>query len=542
MKDYSQDPDFLDLIAAWHENATISEQRQQELLDRLDADPDLRSELACEIQMAALTTTVQQGESRWLKLEEKLATESIYSTNDQTEHAVMSRIQELGKPNHQTLTPSWWLGMSAAAAVLILGLSLLLNRKPTDFTHSSTVAKVIRLDGEAQINQAQSPVAIGSRLQAGDQFTMDQGLVELVFFDTGVHVLATAPLSFTAQSREQMFVDNGEIKLHVPPQGIGFVVETQQRKITDLGTSFVITARDKGSQVLVLDGQIAVGDKQGGKENLMYEGDLADFDQEGKYITRSGGPSGVPELKLTTTTPTAQSLNGQLLTCQSAGNRTVAEQLLPLIKSGFTDVASLQGIAKYGPFRFSGIAGTYDHFPEAIGVPNYDLETGWVAWYHGRLKPPKPGRYRFRGYADNHLLVSINGKPVFEGSRYSSPLRENLSIARTDNPSLPCLNSRAGFATGEWFEVTDTPIRIDLLFGEQGGGLTSGLLVIEHQGETYTNSTWGQPKWPLFLTEPATATELAQLDKLRLNMERKLMGSFSIDRSTVWSVEYTAKK
>ena len=72
MSKYDNDPDFLDLLAAWHENKTLSPARKKELLERLEKDKTLRLELAREIEMAGLTRAAQAGEPRWLELEEKL--------------------------------------------------------------------------------------------------------------------------------------------------------------------------------------------------------------------------------------------------------------------------------------------------------------------------------------------------------------------------------------------------------------------------------------------------------------------------------------
>ena len=82
---------------------------------------------------------------------------------------------------------------------------------------------------------------------------MKEGIVELAF-GTAAHAIATAPLSLTVQTADRVFLNRGDLKLHVPPQGIGFVVETRERKITDLGTSFVVSAEQQGSQVFVLEG------------------------------------------------------------------------------------------------------------------------------------------------------------------------------------------------------------------------------------------------------------------------------------------------
>jgi hypothetical protein len=158
-----------------------------------------------------------------------------------------------------------------------------------------------------------------------------------------------------------------------------------------------------------------------------------------------------------------------------------------------------------------------------------------MVWYHGQVIPPNSGRYRFWGYADNHLLVSINGKPVFEGSRRDSPFKE-LDIARSDHPSYPCLNAMAGFASGAWFETGQNEVQIDIVFGEIMNHETSGILLIEKEGTNYKETHWGQPKWSLFLTEPPTEDEFDELVILRKQMEDKLLGSFSIRENASWKV------
>ena len=50
MKNLDQDRDFLDLLAAWHENKSLSPARKKALIARLENDKDLRTELAREIE------------------------------------------------------------------------------------------------------------------------------------------------------------------------------------------------------------------------------------------------------------------------------------------------------------------------------------------------------------------------------------------------------------------------------------------------------------------------------------------------------------
>jgi len=430
----------------------------------------------------------------------------------------------------------------SAAAMLLLGLVLavMLNREEP----VQVVARVIHIEGEGRVNQGRI-LANGEELLAGDKLTMKTGLIELAYRESGVHVLATAPLSLEMDSTMQVSLTKGEMKLVVPPQGIGFVVDTPERKITDLGTSFVVKASETGSRVLVLDGRIAVNGRSDDERQLMSEGELAKFGRDGQVQVRmrSEQDPDIAELTLAPLTPSLESLIGKILGFegkpaiprQKAKQDVIAQQILPLLESGFQDRSCLNAMKMSPPLRFSGIAGSYRMFPERAGLQPYSPEFGWLAWYKGKVRPPMQGRYRFWGYADNHLLVAIDGEPVFEGSRRDSPFKE-LGIPRTDHPSFPCLNAMAGFASGSWFELGSDGCQLDIVFGEIKNHETSGLLLIEREGEIYEETYWGQPKWPVFLTEIPTEEGIAELEDLREQMESKLLGSFSVNDKALWNV------
>ena len=536
MSNYDKDPDFLDLLAAWHENKTLSPARKKELLERLEKDETLRLELAREIEMAGLTRAAQAGEPRWLELEEKLGTKK--ETSPDFESAVMKRLQtktpESGGKSILSFPNLAWMGIAAALVFAFLNLS---NKEPVD----EGVAKLIRLEGIAE------PMDQERVLQKGEEFAIEQGLVEMAFRETGVHLIGTGPLNMTLIGNDRIFLNEGEIKLVVPPQGIGFVVDTLERKFVDLGTSFVVQASKEGSKVLVLEGEIAVGGRNDKPSQLMSKGSTADFDRNGSVNLRSRGPSGVPELSLPSMIPAGHTLTGKIYGIKEGSfpattdkekikKRAIVRNFIPLVRSGFKNQSRFKNFVQGRPLRFTGIAGTYDNFPLRTSLAPYSVESGWLAWYSGKVKAPKTGRYRFWGYADNNLLVAIDRKPVFEGSRYDSHFQNELKVPRKNHPFLPCLNARAGFASGKWFDVGDEPVRIDLLFGETSMTMTSGLLLIEYREETYEKTYWGQPKWPLFLTEFPQDKQLLELDQLRIHMEEKIKGSFSVSQDSLWQV------
>jgi FecR-like protein len=460
------------------------------------------------------------------------------------EAVVMPDAREVAPRRSRRLISKWMTLGAIAASLLVGALGWLRAPKERAVEIERGIARVIRIEGEGKAGQDRV-VVDGAELFSGEELAMQQGSIELAFRETGVHIVATAPLRIKLDSDRRVSLHEGQVKLVVPPQGVGFVVDTAGREFVDLGTSFVVTASPEGSEVLVLDGQIAVGQHAGESEELMREGEFAKFDRNGKLKTRSKNRLSrtVPELSLPVTKLDSSSLRGTILGYGvppaipkiALYDDLIGQKLLPLIRSEFHDQACLGELKQGEAISFRGIAGAYHELPDRTGLAPYSRECGWMAWYRGNVIPPRPGRYRFWGYADNHLLVAIDGKSVFEGSRNNSSFKK-LGIPRADNPALPCLIARAGFARGQWIELSGNPVRLDILFGEVSGNITSGLLLVEREGDTYEETFWGQPQWPLFLTETPGEDEIAEFERLVNHLEEKMMGAFSIAENAVWKV------
>ena len=463
------------------------------------------------------------------------------------EHPLLTRrvTSNAAEPADSRRAVPRWLTVTALATALVVGgfgWFRASDDSPTQLERG--IARVIRIEGDGT-SGGDGNVVDGSELFAGEELAMQRGLIELAFRETGVHVVATAPLSMKLDSNQQLSLYEGQVKLVVPPQGVGFVVDTAQKKFVDLGTSFVVTADSGGSEVLVLDGQISVDDHEGTSPDLMHEGEFAQFDRSGKLKKRSASRESLalPELTFSGSLPSKGSLTGRVFGYDESDELqklrpaidVIGAAMLPLIESKFKDTACLEVLKRSDRVGYEGIAGAYHSFADRSGIDPYYRDGGWMAWYHGKVRPPQPGRYRFWGYADNHLLVAIEGKPVFEGSRRESPFR-SLEIPRTNNPALPCLIARAGFASSDWVELSGDPVQLDILFGEVGGNITSGLLLVEREGESYEETFWGQPKWPLFLTETPSAEETAEFTRLLNHLEQRTMGSFSVSEDAVWEV------
>lgn len=93
-------------------------------------------------------------------------------------------------------------------------------------------------------------------LVAGD-YQLRRGLLHLRF-DGGVMVYVEAPARFDAVSKERVVLHSGRLSARVPPEGIGFTVETPEAEVVDFGTEFSVDVEGGASEVHVFDGLVRV--------------------------------------------------------------------------------------------------------------------------------------------------------------------------------------------------------------------------------------------------------------------------------------------
>jgi hypothetical protein len=116
-------PDLAALLACWHGENALDAGGASRWLEKLRADAWLRRQFADEIQFAGLTRTVQAGEPRWLRIEERLGERAFVDPDgiDALEDLVMRGLAG-ARPSPRVLrvskTPAWL----SAAAGLVLGM------------------------------------------------------------------------------------------------------------------------------------------------------------------------------------------------------------------------------------------------------------------------------------------------------------------------------------------------------------------------------------------------------------------------------------
>lgn len=88
-------------------------------------------------------------------------------------------------------------------------------------------------------------------------FQLESGLVHLRF-DGGVTVFVEAPATFAIVSGKRVVVHSGRLSASVPPEGIGFTVETPAADVIDFGTEFSVDVSQGASEVHVFEGLVRV--------------------------------------------------------------------------------------------------------------------------------------------------------------------------------------------------------------------------------------------------------------------------------------------
>ena len=137
----------------------------------------------------------------------------------------------------------------------------------------------------------------------------------------------------------------------------------------------------------------------------------------------------------------------------------------------------------------------------------------WVIHYHAKVIPPAGRDYHFIGFADNVIVVRINGINVLDGSFCPTPLIDKSSVHEKLHWMFPSYiaaannGMTANLKIGPSFHVDDgAAVDLDVLIGDDGGGCNF-FLMIKSDDKDYDTLPDGTPKVPFFqLGEGASPT------------------------------------
>lgn len=121
----------------------------------------------------------------------------------------------------------------------------------------------------------------------------------------------------------------------------------------------------------------------------------------------------------------------------------------------------------------------------------------WIIHYQGTISAPSNGEFRFIAYADDQILVALDGQTVVDGSR--QVISPNLRRVGTQFGTLGNTNGAAFHS--DWIRMrANQDIKIDIIVGENPGGQYGAFLFVEKRGVETPRNENGRPLLPLFTT------------------------------------------
>ncbi len=213
------------------------------------------------------------------------------------EHGVLGGISfSEGEDTTTTLELSfferWGRPLALVASLLLIVSLLWVSAVPAlrkyAWESGEVIGTVLRKSGAAfSIESIDRQLDQGDKLRAGT-YLLEEGLVQMLL-DNGVEVLVEAPAEFNLKSSILIALTSGRLSANVPPQGIGFTVETPTAEIVDFGTEFgVEVGSDNQSEVHVFNGIVEVKSQNSTEEPVRLVSDQAT-----RVDTVAGDPIGI---------------------------------------------------------------------------------------------------------------------------------------------------------------------------------------------------------------------------------------------------------
>ena len=151
------------------------------------------------------------------------------------------------------------LGCFATLVILFIGRWFLSDQRKTDHVSLAVLTQCFG----ALTSDSRGAIHPGQPLGQG-MFTLDAGTVE-ISIQNGVKILLEGPATVELMSPMRAYLHSGQAVVHVPEKAAGFVLETRDAKVMDLGTEFGLkVGPSQGTDVQVYQGSVFTTPKSSG--------------------------------------------------------------------------------------------------------------------------------------------------------------------------------------------------------------------------------------------------------------------------------------
>ncbi len=262
-------PELEKLLSGFLDDSLTPEQSRH-LAELIQTDPEARSHYLDHCRMHAT-----------LAWEHGVLGGMSFSEDEEITNAVsISFFERWGRP------------LALVASLLLVASVLWVTAVPAlrknAWESGEVIGTVLHKSGtEFSVEKIDLQLHQGDELRAGT-YSLKEGLVQMLL-KNDVEVLVEAPAEFSLKSSILIALTSGRLSANVPPQGIGFTVETPTAEIIDFGTEFgVEVGSNNQSEVHVFNGIVEV------KSQNSTEGPVRLVtDQATRVDTIAGDPIGI---------------------------------------------------------------------------------------------------------------------------------------------------------------------------------------------------------------------------------------------------------
>lgn len=250
--------------------------RREELLARVEADPEFRRRCAEELHLLGLLQVARSGEPRWLRLHEELAGEPAADPLPPTiESRVLARVERHRRWGRRAVALA--IGVAGIAVGAVVALSSV-NRVPpaapapqvagTKAPDAEPIGVLVGLSDVVWVDAPQPPVA-GSILTPR-ALRISHGRLTISFV-SGVLLTVEGPAELELKSLSDVVCLRGKLRARIPRGAEGFTIRTPDAVVIDRGTELGVNVEaDQATAVRVFQGgaDISLLDRFGNTTSL----------------------------------------------------------------------------------------------------------------------------------------------------------------------------------------------------------------------------------------------------------------------------------